>query len=251
MDSNTDYMAQLHHWYQQPLGKAVKVAEQQVCAKIVPHLFGYHALQIGNDHTDYWLNGSPIKQKSYLSLLTQQRDSMVQGDPRELPFKTDSIDLICLPHSLENIQQPLHCIEESVRVLIPEGHLLILGFNRCSSWGLWRLLQRRRQAAPWNGHFVGLMQLRSCLLELDCEIVNIEHIFFRPPINHEKWLKRLFFLEKFGASCYAGGAGVYLLLARKKLITLTPIKPRWRQRKLLADKKLSGRTTRNPINEDS
>ncbi len=55
----------------------------------------------------------------------------------------DSIDLVFLPHTLEFSADPHQVLRETERVLIPEGRVIILGFNPLSSLGLWRLFRRR------------------------------------------------------------------------------------------------------------
>ena len=54
----------------------------------------------------------------------------------ELPFATHSIDLVVMPHILEFAEDPHQVLREVERVLVPEGHVVITGFNPASLWGL-------------------------------------------------------------------------------------------------------------------
>ncbi|MCQ4062135.1 class I SAM-dependent methyltransferase, partial [Klebsiella pneumoniae] len=54
----------------------------------------------------------------------------------ELPFESQSLDMIVLPHVLEFSEDPHQLLREVERVLMPEGRVVITGFNPMSLWGL-------------------------------------------------------------------------------------------------------------------
>ncbi len=56
-----------------------------------------------------------------------------------LPFRSDSIDAILLPHTLELVEDPYAVLREAERVLTGEGCLMICGFNPFSGWGARRV----------------------------------------------------------------------------------------------------------------
>ena len=51
---------------------------------------------------------------------------------RRLPFPNQSLDLVVLPHTLELTRDPHQALAEVERVLMPEGRVVILGFNPTS-----------------------------------------------------------------------------------------------------------------------
>jgi SAM-dependent methyltransferase len=53
-----------------------------------------------------------------------------------LPFPNHSLDLVVLPHALELARDPHLTLREVERVLVPEGRVVITGFNPLSLWGL-------------------------------------------------------------------------------------------------------------------
>jgi SAM-dependent methyltransferase len=53
-----------------------------------------------------------------------------------LPFPNQSLDLVLLPHTLELARDPHDTLREVERVLVPEGRVVIVGFNPASLWGL-------------------------------------------------------------------------------------------------------------------
>src|SRR5690625_7142418 len=71
---------------------------------------------------------------------SQPRDDLLAAQPEALPFETQSIDLILLPHVLENAYDPHQVLREVERVLVTEGRVIITGFITLSLWGMWVLI---------------------------------------------------------------------------------------------------------------
>ena len=68
-------------------------------------------------------------------------------DPRQLPFAANSIDLVVMPHVLEFYDDPHQILREVERILIPEGQIVLTGFNLIPV-GLRRRLRRGPAACP-------------------------------------------------------------------------------------------------------
>lgn len=222
-----DSAAALKLWYQQPLGEQVFDEQQQFIASLLPQLFGYHALQIdGAWCYQSLLQDSPIKHHTVLEL-SKSEPGGVQGTPEHLPFATDSVDLVLLFHTLENCSDPHQVLREVYRVLIPDGHLIIVGFNPLSLWGIWKLLVGWFKSAPWNHHFFVGYRLLDWSRLLGMEVLKNETIFFRPPITNIKILQKLQFMDKYCRRFLSFSGAQRILLARKRIVPLTPIVPRW------------------------
>jgi ubiquinone/menaquinone biosynthesis C-methylase UbiE len=91
-------------------------------------------------------------------------------DFRQLPFAAHSIDLVVMPHVLEFRADPHQILREVERVLIPEGEVLITGFNPISIWGLRRALPNCPGHFPWNGHYLSVRRLKDWLQLLGFEV---------------------------------------------------------------------------------
>jgi SAM-dependent methyltransferase len=225
----------LKTWYEQPAGIKVAAMEAELLANILPMMFGYYLLQLSDHSPASCLTQSPILRQTCISpdALHDWPGSHVQGSYTDLPFLADSVDVIFLPHVLEFSEHPEKILQEAWRVLIPEGHLIITGFNPWSLFGLWRRLKHKPDTLPWNGKFLSMYKLRRMLEQFGAEVTEEKTIFFRPPLENALWLKKLRFLEIVGEYCcpYAGGA--YLLVAKKKVSTLTPIKSAWSVKKIV------------------
>ena len=133
-----------------------------------------------------------------------------------------------LPHTLEFEENPHQILREVERTLIPEGHVVIMGFNPYSLWGMTRMFIGWRNRTPWCGHFYSTLRIKDWLALLGFDTVLQKSYFFRPPLQHEGSLERLSFMERYGSRWWPFPGGGYILVAKKRLTTLTPIKPRWR-----------------------
>jgi hypothetical protein len=56
--------------------------------------------------------------------------------------------------------------------------------------------------------------------------------------------RRLAWLERLGSRWWPYLGGAYVVLARKQVITLTPVKPRWRPRRAILSGNLTEPSTR-------
>ena len=92
------------------------------------------------------------------------------ADPHWLPFAENGVDLIVLPHVLEFTDEPHQLLREVHRVIRPEGHLIIAGFNPFSLFGAKRYFGRE-QTMPWTGNFIALYRLKDWLSLLGFEVV--------------------------------------------------------------------------------
>ncbi|HEY5791170.1 MAG TPA: methyltransferase domain-containing protein [Gammaproteobacteria bacterium] len=235
----------LRSWYATPLGSALAAAERAQLEPLLPRMFGFHLLQVGALPPDAGLlESSPIRHRVVLDSDRLAGGCGLAAQPTALPIAADSVDAVVLYHALEFEHDPHQVLREAERVLIAEGSLIVIGFNPYSLWGLRGWLRRRRGDAPWCGRFVGLPRLRDWLALLGFDVELSRTLFFRPPLQRPGMLARLERLERAGARWWPPFGGCYLVAARKRVSTLTPIKPRWRPRRGLLPAGLAGPTTR-------
>lgn len=231
---------QLRHWYNTSLGEKVAEVELELLQQVLPNLFGYHLLQLGAPMEQEMTGASRIHHKIILDdvppllpLKASERCRFL-GDSDRLPFPAASLDVLLLPHTMEYADDPYEVLREVDRVLVPEGHVVILGFNPWSLFGINRLLTGWRSTAPWCGHFYSAMRIRDWLTLLGFDTVRVEKYFFQPPLQNRSLLRSLVRLERIARRWWLLPGGAYVLVAKKRETTLTPIKPRWRsQRQVL------------------
>ena len=214
-------------WYQTPLGQRLAQTELAQLNDILPDLFGYHLLQIGVHGSTALCQSSRISHQIRMET-EQQLLAGVYAHASRLPFASESIDVCVVSHSLEFDEDPHAILREIDRVLIPEGHLVLLGFNPLSWWGINRLFRSWRKQLPWTGKFYTRARVKDWLSVLGFDCIDTRGIFFRPPVQHKKVMQKLSFMEQYIPAWLSLFAGVYIITARKRTSTLTPIGPRWR-----------------------
>ncbi|MDZ4202429.1 MAG: methyltransferase domain-containing protein [Gallionella sp.] len=214
----------LSEWFALPQGNYVLAREQAYFDHTVSDIFGFNALQLGLPEQDF-LRGSRIPLRFSAG---NQAGNAVRVRCDELPFASDSMDLVLLPHVLEFSAHPHQMLREVERVLMPEGSVIISGFNPFSLWGLHRALGRR-QGYPWCGQFIALPRLKDWLALLGLEVAGGRFAAYAPPFHSAKWLGRSAFMEAAGDRWWAVSGGVYFLHAVKRVHGMRLIKPRWNE----------------------
>ncbi len=159
----------LAQFYSSALGQYALRWERAQYDALVADCFGYHAVQIGASGIDFLSdNRIPLKVIGERSLrpLTQLEDSRVriQLSYSELPFESESLDLVLLPHALEMAEDPHALLREVSRVLIPGGRVVLTGFNLTSLWGIRFHLQKFGAKVFLPGkQFMSVFQLKDWL----------------------------------------------------------------------------------------
>jgi len=225
----------LQHWNQwlhrQFLGNKLLDAEQKVLKDMLKRHFGKHAVLIGVPQQYHLLDSSVIPFHTLVSPLSHREEhpGEIEANLQDVPILTGSTDLVMLPHTLEFVEHPRHLLAEACRIVKPEGLIVVVGFNPFSAWGI-RKLFTRRKSAPWSGNFINAQKIKNWLRLSDFEIEQQKSILFRPPVDHEKLYQKLTFLERMGSICCPFIGGAYIIIARAKVIPLTPIRMQWKQR---------------------
>ena len=155
----------------------------------------------------------------------------VVANPLALPFPQNTLDLIVLPHTLDISPKPHQVLREIHRVLISEGHLVIVGFNPFSMMGLSKLVFMRSQRAPWVAHFYTPRRLKDWLSLLGFKVIMTEYVGLQPPIQNARFQQRMQFLSKAERVGLGRLGGLQIFVAKKRELTLTPITQPWRPRR--------------------
>lgn len=139
----------LEKFYSSSLGQYALRWEQNQYDKLVSDCFGYNAVQLGATGIDFLKNnriGLKVAAEPTLRPLTQHLETddrvPLQMLFEAMPFESESIDLVVMPHSLEVSEDPHALLREIYRILIPGGRIILTGFNLMSLWGLRFKMQR-------------------------------------------------------------------------------------------------------------
>ncbi|NKB36718.1 MAG: methyltransferase domain-containing protein [Gammaproteobacteria bacterium] len=230
---NNETKSEENDWFSSELATLLLEEEKNRCSKYLMKLFGYHLLQLDELGHPELLESSSISHKILMGFKSESQsasNASLISDQEFLAIASDSMDVVVLPHVMEFSDNPHKLLREVERILIGEGHLLMIGFNPWSFWGMWRLLLFWRENRPWKGHFYRPARIKDWLSLLDFELLENEYFFYRPPLKNIRWMDRIFFLESFGKHCWPFLGGAYVILAKKRVVPLTPMKMRWHAR---------------------
>lgn len=218
-------MTGIDDWLNTPQGRYIMQWERARIDALVSDLFGYNALQLGLPQLELLAqNRIPLRQT-----VGESGKIDVNCDLRQIPFAANSIDLVVMPHVLEFHAEPHQILREVERILIPDGQLIITGFNPISLWGARRRLQKQDAHFPWTGDYISVPRLKDWLKLLSFEVDRGNFGCYAPPFDQEKWLHRTCFMEAAGDRWWSFAGGVYLLRAVKKVYGMRLVLP-WRQK---------------------
>ena len=235
-DSIIQTQQELSRWYQTALGQRLLDEEQRQLAEILPTLFGYHLVQIGHYADTSLLESSKVSHRAVVTIPESTGfggwgKSYLAGLPHSLPFASDSIDVVVLHHTLEFSPFPHEVLREVDRVLVAEGHVVMLMFNPWSMWFLQRLLLSWRKRVPWSGRFIGVTRSKDWLSLLGFDVTQSRGYFYRPALQQKALMDRLSWLESLGQRFWPIFGGCNVVVGKKRVETLTPIRPRWRNQR--------------------
>jgi len=237
---------QLPQWLKTPAGEYLLAWEQRHLDQAVADVFGFHALQLGlpelealgaNRMPHRWLavESPPLNAEARAEAAAAETAGAVPAKTAvtlhchfdALPFESSSLDLVVLPHSLELARDPHLTLREVERVLVPEGRVLILGFNPASLWGTRQRFGRMRRRLgmgterdlflPRAGEFIGYRRLRDWLRLLSFEVESGRFGCYIPPVTSAKWLARFGWMEKAGDRWWPPFGALYYIVAVKRV----------------------------------
>lgn len=231
----------LDAWWTTPQGQRLLAWEQAHFDAAVVDLFGFNALQLGVPALDA-LRANRMPHRWCALTLPDAATGLGQlvTDPAALPFFNDSLDLLALPHTLEQSADPHTALREVARVLRPEGRVVLSGFNPLSLWGLRQhrahLCARlgltwggaARLYLPRAGEFLGHWRVRDWLRLLGFEVEAVRFGVYQPAARTERWLERFAWLEPVGGRWWPVLGAVYFLVAVKRVPGTRLLGPAWR-----------------------
>lgn len=226
---------ELARWFDSPRGRYLQKWQQEQINKMVINVFGYHAIQIGMPEIDF-MSASLVRHKVYtecqFSAALNSKVNLV-ATAESLPIESSSVDLLVLAHTLETSVDPHQILREAQRVLIPEGTLILTGFNPYSLWGLRERFPGIEPILPIPAHLqVSVPRLKDWFKLLSFEYSNIQFGCYAPPCKTEKWLNRWSFLEDVGHRWWSFGGALYAIKAVKKVAGMRLIGAQWKKSRL-------------------
>lgn len=223
----------------QPAGSYISAWERTQFDSLTADIFGFHAVQIGlpelpalsasrMPHQWQTAHRAPAANSS----LAQQ--VVLVHDFAELPFESQSIDLVILPHVLEFAQEPHQVLREVDRVLIPEGRVIISGLNRTSLWGARQFVGKLagRPFLPEEGEFISAHRLKDWLKLLSMEVSQTKFGCYALPVDNTQWLENSTLMDSLGSRWWPRLGAVYMIEAIKRVRGMHLVGPVLKQKRV-------------------
>jgi SAM-dependent methyltransferase len=229
-------------WLQTPAGQYLAQWESAQFDLVVSDVFGYHGLQLGLPQLAC-LRNSRIRHCWVAQDQVNGFDGKsglpgLYANSVALPFADQSLDLVVLPHTLELSLDPHATLREVERVLVPEGRVIISGFNPLSLWG------QRQKRAQWYARlgmdnyflpkevdFIGYWRLRDWLRLLSFEVEGGRFGCYLPSVQSPRWITRFGWMDKAGDRWWPIFGAVYFLAAVKRVRGMRLLQPVWKHAK--------------------
>lgn len=213
------------------LGRRVIDAEKITICDLVKSHYGKHVVLIGTPTQQDILSVTNIPCRTVFTPLPVVKDEVmfVEADLADLPIQAGSVDLVILPHTLEFVDSSRQLLSEACRIVKPEGLIVICSFNPYSFWGLKKVFSRAGKYLPHGSQFIPPHLIKNWLRLADFVVEKHCTALFRPPLVSESIYNKLGLFETIGSWLFPKAGGISIIVARAKVIPLTPIKMKWKQ----------------------
>lgn len=232
----------LAEWFDSRRGMALLGLESALVAETVEDCFGWQMLQVGDWGSGRALLRGARTRSQAIAATCAGTGVDVVSRLTQLPVASDSVDSVLLPHTLEFESDPYAVLREADRILAGDGKLVILSFAPWSLWGL-RAATTRAGFPPGLRRLISERRLRDWLRLLGYDVGDTRRYLHEVPWGEP---------NPVGARIrrswwYPLPGGAFVLKARKRLHSLTPLRPRLRDRRSPV---LGGLTEPSSVNRD-
>lgn len=209
----------LEHWFQTALGRSLLSSQREAIETVIANFYGFHQAEIGVSHRVPVGNISQLGHRFFVlpQWAPDLPENSVISQSEALGLEHDIADLVILHHALDFSTTPHQTLREASRILKPSGHVVIVGFNPLSTWGLRKVMTRARQAnGPWACRFISGSRVEDWLSLLDFKVMNLQYRFYALPFNQQKMIGRFHALDNILNAKVPLGA-YYIISAQKRV----------------------------------
>ncbi|WP_213875856.1 methyltransferase domain-containing protein [Pseudomonas sp. dw_358] len=213
-----ELISQAREWFSGPLGQLMLGEEQQLLEEELSRFFGGYLVHYGPG-ADAPPTARQVQRNVRLGAPLPGVE--IVCEEQAWPLSEHAADVVVLQHGLDFSLSPHGLLREAASAVRPGGHLLIVGINPWSAWGVRHLFARDtlRKARCFPASRVGdWLNLLGFALEkrrFGC---------YRPPVAKPAWQARLAGWEHRAGQWQGPGGGFYVLVARKLVVGLRPLR---------------------------
>lgn len=219
----------LRQWLESEAGKLLVESEKSLLERELGTIFGFHAGQYSASWHEDLMSSSPVRRQFILGCghLSNCPRPQIMADPHYWPISPGSLDLVLLQHTLEVADSPHRLLSEAANTIIPDGKLVIVGFNPLSLTNIVRWCVPGQRRLLRDAHFISTSRLKDWLALLN---FNVERVVYGGYIYS---LKRFFtgfrgdLIEERLEQFQLPVGGFYIMIATRETPGLTPIIKVW------------------------
>ena len=212
-------------WQQIGQGDIARHELEQALIPITERIFGYYLVKIGSLSSQVELKKCAVKYQFSCAPHANKHNDLCAESAR-LPFQNNSIDAFVLLGELDFAQDPHQIIREIDRAITSDGRVVIAGFNPFSIAGIMKYLPINSKNILHKGRFFTSARIKDWLQLLDFEIIQQENLLYSS-LFMRKQLNSQSRIQKWCRKYFPWFSSMYIIVARKREIPLSPIKSKW------------------------
>jgi len=220
-----DSQESLSAWFNSTLGQQVLASEKEALDALVPEIYGYHLMVLSVINNTQLCDQCPVSHHFSLSPCPSNA-AQARAAFEKLPVQEESVDAAILHHAIEYSTKPHQLLAETARTIIPNGYIVLVGFNP------WGMLQLRKWVGRYclrndhsRYHRLNRNRIIDWLRLLDFDVVYKKNAGFDVPVNYNtpQWIRKLLSIT----TPFSGS--FYIVVARKTKVPVTMIKTPWKK----------------------
>ncbi len=218
----------LQDWLGGPLGQALLEAERAEVEFALERVFGPQCVQVGAWGPGELFLAHARTQRAALLCARPGAGEAVRAHDDALPLQSDSVDALILPHTLEYSADPYAVLREAARVLTGEGTIVILGFEPLGPWAVRHRLSRGG-FPPDLARVLSERRVADWLKLLGLEVALPRRFLYTLPLRRMQRGRLRDWIEWGGRTLWPRLSAAWLLVARKHVYSMTPVRQRYRR----------------------
>ena len=207
----------LNAWFHSSHGSFVAKAIEDELSHLNAILRGDRLVQLGGCADNAWLTGLQFKHKWLFTPQIKPNKISCSTLFNSLPIDRESLDCVIAPFTVDAFDLDLKdtVIDEIDRVLKPMGHVVILGVNPVSLWGMWLKFSRKNCFGVCKGSPKSVLSIKRAMIHRGYMQCYYNGFYFIPPVSQEKLIHTLAFLNQVGKMISPTPSAFYCLVMQK------------------------------------
>ena len=219
-----DLMQDASAWFQTAPGQQLLAQERRVLQEELVRCFGSYLVHYGP------FVEAPLEspQLGHCVRIGPPLPGLhIHCDERAWPIGEHAADAVVLQHGLDFSLSPHALLREAARAVRPGGHLLVVGIN---PWSLWGARSGLAHSGLGDAACIRASRVGDWLNLLGFALEKRRFGCYCPPLASLPRQQRLTRLERIGQRLQLPTGGFYLLVARKLMVGLRPLRQSRRER---------------------